>query len=315
MTLQDTDTSGELDDSPVDFDVLPPPAAEPASHGSAPLPHSPAGDTVVYIRPTSGWRAIDLRELWRYRELLFFLAWRDVAVRYKQTVLGAAWAVIQPVMTMVVFSIFFGKLGGMSKNVEIAYPIFVYAALVPWSFFSTAVSSGGNSLISNERLISKVYFPRLIIPSATICAGLVDFAISLTVLLVLMPVYKVVPTANLLLLPIPFLGMLAASIGMGTLLASLAVVYRDFRYVIPFLVQLWMFASPVAYPLEIIPAEWRLLYSLNPMAGVIGGYRACFLGTPMPWSSLSVSLLADLCLLLAGLAYFRRVERRFADIA
>ncbi|HEY3968493.1 MAG TPA: ABC transporter permease [Planctomycetaceae bacterium] len=277
-------------------------------------PAPPDAQHLLTLRPTSGWRAINVRELWRFRELAFFLAWRDVKVRYKQTVLGAAWAVIQPVMTMVVFSVFFGRLGGMSQHVDQAYPIFVYSALLPWTFFSGAVSQCGGSLIQSERLISKVYFPRLLIPFAAVGAALVDFAISFAVMGLMMFYYGVAPTANLLLLPALVLATALSALGAGTLLASLSVAYRDFRHVIPFLVQIWMFVSPVAYPLKVVPASWRLAYALNPMAGIIGGYRAALLGEAIPWDCLAVSFAAALALFGLGLMYFRRVERRFADI-
>lgn len=267
------------------------------------------------IRPTSGWRAINFRELWRFRELLLFLTWRDVQVRYKQTVLGAAWAVLQPVMTMIVFTVFFGRLGGMDKDVTFPYPVFVYAALLPWTFFSSSVVQSGQSLIQSERLISKVYFPRLLIPFAAVGAQIVDFAISSVVMACLMGWYGVPPTLNLLFLPLLIAGTLLASLGAGTLLASLAIAYRDFRYVIPFLVQLWMFASPVAYELQNkVPAAWRAAYAINPMAGVIAGFRAALLGEAMPWDCLIISLISATGLFLIGLSYFRRVERRFADI-
>lgn len=268
----------------------------------------------LVIQPTAGWRSINFRELWRFRELMFFLTWRDVQVRYKQTVLGAAWAVIQPVMTMVVFNIFFGKLGGMNREVVDAYPVFLYAALLPWTFFSGSVSHSGQSLIQSERLISKVYFPRLIIPFAAVGAQIVDFGISFLVMLGIMAWYHVVPTWNVLLLPVLVAGTTLAALGAGTLLASLSIAYRDFRYVIPFLVQMWLFVSPVLYPWSRVPNAWRLAYAINPMAGLIGGYRAALLGEPIAWDTLGVSLASAAILFLIGLSYFRRTERRFADI-
>jgi lipopolysaccharide transport system permease protein len=284
----------------------------------APAPVTDAEDALVeiIIRPTSGWRLVNLGEFWRYRELLYFLTWRDVKVRYKQTVLGAVWAILQPVMTMIVFTIFFGRLGGMDKNehVTVAYPIFVYAALLPWQFFASAVSQGGQSLVSSANLISKVYFPRLIIPVASVGAGLVDFAISFGVMLCLMVAYGVPFTTHMLALPLCVVATLIAAVGMGTFLSALTVAFRDFRYVIPFMVQIWMFASPVAYPFKAIPEKWRLLYALNPMAGIISGYRSALLGEPFHWGPIGVSLLVGTLMLVIGAFYFRRVERRFADI-
>ena len=268
----------------------------------------------LLIQPTGGWRAVDLRALWRYRELLYFLTWRDIKVRYKQTVLGAAWAVIQPVMTMLVFTIFFGRLGGMDQHASAAYPIFVYAALLPWQFFASSVTQGGQSLVTSANLISKVYFPRLIVPLASVGGGLVDMAISFGVMLCLMVWYGVPFTASLLALPLCVLGTIVAAVGVATFLSALTVAYRDFRYVVPFLVQIWMFASPVAYPFEKVPERWQLLYAVNPMAGLISAYRSALLGEPFAWGAISVSVGTAVVCLVVGAVYFRRVERRFADI-
>ena len=286
-------------------------------HAAKKLPAvgSPTGASLVRVsQPTPGWRAIDLGELWRYRELLYFLTWRDIKVRYKQTVLGAAWAIIQPVMTMVVFTIFFGRLGGMSKFTDAAYPIFVYSALLPWQFFAGAVNRSGQSLISDANLLTKVYFPRLILPCASVGGLLVDFAISFAVMLGLMAYYGVAPTANIVVVPLLVLGTILTALGVGTFLSALAVAYRDFRHVIPFMVQIWMFASPVAYPLKIIPEKWQPVYALNPMVGIISGYRCALLGEPFRWDVLGVSFAVTVVLFLIGAFYFRRVERRFADI-
>ena len=268
----------------------------------------------IVVKPSPRWRALDFAELWRFRELAFFLTWRDVKVRYKQTVLGLLWAVLQPVMTMLVFTLFFGRLGGMAEATEVPYPIFVYAALLPWQFFSTAVSAAGQSLVGASNLISKVYFPRLIVPTAATGAALVDFVISLGVMAVLMAWYGYAPSAWTLLLPLLMLLTLVAALGIGTLLAGLTVAYRDFRYVIPFAMQMWMLASPVAYPLSKVPEVWRLLYALNPLAGLIGGFRAALIGEPMPWAELAVSVGSAVVLLVVGVFYFRSVEKRFADI-
>jgi len=237
-----------------------------------------------------------------------------VKVRYKQTVLGAAWAVIQPVMTMVVFTIFFGKFGGMDRHATAAFPVFVYAALLPWIYFAAAVNLSGQSLVTSANLVSKVYFPRLVIPLAACGCGLVDFAISSLVMAGLMAAYGVAFTPALLAAPLFLLGTVVTAVGVGTLLSALVVAYRDFRYVMTFLVQLWMFASPVAYPLSIVPERWRLLYGLNPMAGMISGFRSALLGEPFEWPVIAVSAMAAATILAVGLFYFRRVERRFADI-
>lgn len=266
------------------------------------------------LEPRKGWQALNLAELWRYRELLFFLVWRDVKVRYKQTVLGAAWAVLQPVMTMVVFSIFFGKLGGMSRQTTAPYPVFVYAALLPWTFFAAAVSTAGVSLITSTHLISKVYFPRLLIPAAAIGGYLVDLGISAIVMLVMMRLYDLTPTFRIALIPFFALLTLLAALGIGCLLAALTAAYRDFRYIVPFLVQIGMFASPVAYSLEVVPGRWQLVYALNPLAGMISGFRSALLVEPFRWDCIGVSMASSLVILIVGLCYFRRVERRFADI-
>ena len=282
---------------------------------TAPVPVEQTEPTTEFvIEPRSGWATLNLAELWRYRELAFYLAWRDVKVRYKQTILGAAWAVLQPLLTMMVFAIFFGRLGRMDEQTTIPYKLFVYTALVPWQFFSYCVTQCSQSLVSSANLISKVYFPRLLVPLATIGVGLVDAVVASLLLVAMMAYYHFAPTLMIGVLPLLCLGLLVASVGVGTLLSALTVTYRDFRYVVPFLAQLWMFASPVAYSLERIPAEWRVIYCLNPMAGIIGGFRACLLGEPMNWDCLRVSLGSSLLSLLVGAFYFRRVERRFADI-
>ena len=273
-----------------------------------------AAEIVTVIEPTPGWRAVDFRELWKYRELLFFLAWRDVKVRYKQTVLGAAWAVIQPVMTMLVFTVFFGRLGGMSKHTTLPYPIYIYAALLPWQFFSTSVTQSSQSLVGSANLISKVYFPRLIVPLATIGVALVDLCISFLVMFGLMAWYGVAPTASVLLLPVCVAATILAAVGTGTLLSALTVAYRDVKYTVPFLVQIWMFASPVAYPYEKVPEGWQLWYAVNPMAGIISSYRSALLGEAFHWDAIGVSVLSAAAMFVAGVFYFRRTERRFADI-
>lgn len=266
------------------------------------------------IEPKSGWAALDLIEVWQHRELVCTLAWRDIQVRYQQTVLGAAWAVLQPLLTMVVFTVFFGRLGRMESQSQIAYPVFVYASLLPWLFFSYCVTQGSQSLVSSANLIRKVYFPRLIIPLATVGVGLIDFAVSSLLLVGLMVFYQILPGRMIWVLPVWGLGLLVVSTGVGTLLSAVAVAYRDMRYAVPFLLQLWMFASPVAYSMEIVPAQWRLLYCLNPMAGIISGFRSSLLGEPMHWDCLCVSMCTSLLAFVMGAIYFRTVERRLSDI-
>jgi homopolymeric O-antigen transport system permease protein len=267
------------------------------------------------IEPSSGWVQIDWGEIWRYRELLCFLTWRDVKIRYKQTVLGAAWAILQPFMTMVVFSLFFGRLAGLGNRTGgVPYPIYVYAGLLPWTFFANSITNSGNSLVGSSNLITKVYFPRLIIPLAAVGAGLVDLGVSFAVLLGMMAYYGTPLSWQLLLVPLFLLGTLLAATGVGTLLSALTVAYRDFRYVVPFMVQLWMFATPVIYPSSIIPKQWHWLLSLNPMAGLIDGFRAAFLARPLDWPHIGLSLAVAAALFFCGAAYFRSTERRFADI-
>ncbi len=265
------------------------------------------------IKPTKGWRNLDLKELWAYRELLWVLTLRDIKVRYKQTVLGIVWAVIQPVMLMVVFSIFFGSLAKMPSD-GYPYPIFVYAALLPWIFFANAISSSASSVVGSANLISKVYFPRLIIPLASIGAGLIDFAIATLVLLLLMIFYGVGWSVNLLAAPVLVVAVLFTALGIGTFLSALNVAYRDFRYVIPFLIQLWMFATPVVYPASLVPEKWQWILYLNPMAGLIEGFRSAFLGRPFDFEALGISFTVAVIVFLIGVAYFEKVERRFADI-
>ena len=268
---------------------------------------------LTVIEPQRGWRSLDLKELWAYRELLWVLTMRDVKVRYKQTVLGVLWAVIQPFMAMVVFSIFFGRLAQMPSD-GYPYPIFVYAALLPWTFFANAVASSGNSLLGSANLVSKVYFPRLIIPLASVGAGLIDFAISAGILLLLMIYYGVGWSVNLLAAPLLVVAVIFAALGVGTLISALNVAYRDFRYVIPFLVQLWLFATPVVYPASLVPEGWRWLFYLNPMAGLIEGFRSVFLGRPFDVPGLVLSIAVAVAVFLLGVLYFEKVERRFADI-
>ena len=275
---------------------------------------SPGALSRVAIRPARGWTSLELGELWQYRELLFFLIWRDIKVRYKQTALGAAWAVLQPVFTMVVFSLFFGKLARVPSD-GIPYPVFSYCALLPWQLFAYALSESSNSVVANERLISKVYFPRLVVPIAGVLAGLMDFAIAFAVLILLMLGYGIVPTWTVVTLPLFVLLAILTALAVGLWLSALNVLYRDVRYTVGFLTQIWLFLSPVAYPSSLVPARWRLLYGLNPMAGVVEGFRWALIGkTPAPGAMLAVSVLVVVLLLVGGLFYFRRMENSFADV-
>jgi lipopolysaccharide transport system permease protein len=269
---------------------------------------------VFVIAPSTGFFQLNLRELWRYRELLYFLVWRDIKVRYKQTALGAAWAILQPMMTMLVFSIFFGRLAKVPSD-GVPYPIFAFTALLPWQLFAFALGESANSLVSNQNLITKVYFPRLVMPMASVVAGLVDFAIAFVVLLVMMFYYGIVPTRAVAVLPLFVLLAVLTALSVGLWLSALNVKFRDVRYTIPFLTQLWMFATPVAYPSSLVPQPWRTWYGLNPMAGVVEGFRWALLGkSGDPGSLLWVSVGAVVALLGGGLIYFRRTEATFADI-
>lgn len=269
---------------------------------------------VIRIERSRGWVALQLKELWAYRELLYFLIWRDVKVRYKQTALGVSWAIIQPVFTMVVFSLFFGRLAKMPSD-GIPYPLFSYAALVPWTFFSHGLTLASNSLVGSANLIKKVYFPRLAIPIASVTSGVIDFVIAFVVLLGMMLYYGIAPTVNVIWLPCLFLITFITSLGVSLWLSALNVQFRDVRYMIPFLTQLWLFATPIAYPSSLLSEPWRTLYSLNPMVGVVEGFRWALLGTETaPGPILIVSSLAALALLVGGAFYFRRLEKTFADV-
>jgi lipopolysaccharide transport system permease protein len=288
--------------------------AHPALKSLAPQVAEVEQEAAVYNRPPSRWPSLDLGELWSYRELLFFLTWRDIKVRYKQTMLGASWAVIQPFMTMVVFSIFFGRLAGLPSE-GVPYPIFTYSGLVPWMFFANALTQASSSLVQHEKVITKVYFPRLLVPLSAVLSVLVDFAISFVVLLGMMLFFGIVPTAAIWTLP--FLVVLATvtALAVGLWLAALNVKYRDVRYVTPFMIQFWLFATPIAYSSTLVPEQWRLLYSLNPMVGVVEGFRWALLGSATaPGPMLAVSMVAVLFLLVGGLFYFRRMEAYFADV-
>lgn len=268
---------------------------------------------LTVIQPPRGWQMLDWRELWAYRELLWVLTARDIKVRYKQTVLGAGWAILRPVLTMAIFSVVFGRLAQMPSD-GLPYPIFVYAGLLPWTFFAAAIGTSGNSLVGSAHLVSKVYFPRLIIPLSSVGAGLVDLLISTAILLLLMLWYGVGWTANLLAAPLLLLLVIFTALGVGTLLSALTVAYRDFTHLTPFMVQIWMYVTPVIFPLSLVPEQWRWVLYINPMTGLVEGFRSAFLGQPFDLVGLGISAGIALVLFLAGVAYFERVERRFADI-
>ncbi len=269
---------------------------------------------VIIIEPSHGWVSLRLRELWAYRELFIFLVWRDIKVRYKQTILGVAWAIIQPLFTMVIFSIFFGALAQIPSD-GIPYPIFSYAALVPWTFFANGLRHSSASLVGSANLINKVYFPRLVIPISTVFAGVVDFLLAFAVLILMMWFYGMTPSLAVLWLPLLLLLALVTSLGVGLWLTAMNVQFRDIAYVVPFLVQAWMFATPIAYPSSLLEEPWRTIYGINPMVGVIEGFRWALLGTDTaPGPVIYVSAFVALLLLVSGLFYFRRMERSFADV-
>jgi lipopolysaccharide transport system permease protein len=268
----------------------------------------------IVIRPSIGWRSLGLKDVWQYRELLYFLAWRDIKVRYKQTVLGAAWAIIQPFFTMVVFSLFFGKLAKIPSD-GIPYPLFAFAALVPWTMFANGLSHSADSLVGNANLIKKVYFPRLVIPISSVLTGLVDFLLAFVVLLGMMLYYGSVPTLNVIWLPFFVILALVTSLGTGFWLSAMNVQFRDVRYTIPFLIQFWLFATPIAYPSSLLDEPWRTIYGLNPMVGVVEGFRWALLGTQTaPGATILVSAIVAGTLLVTGAFFFRRMEKTFADV-
>ena len=270
-------------------------------------------EEVLLIRPSRGWTALNLRDLWLYRELVYFLTWRDLKVRYKQTVLGAAWAVLQPFITMVVFSIFFGGLLKVGSE-GLPYPVFSYTALLQWGIFSKSLTDAGRSLVLNRNMITKIYFPRLIIPLSSVLGGLIDFGIAFLVLLGMMFYYGLMPTLAILTLPLFLLLAIITALGVGLWLSALNVNYRDVGYVLPFLTQFWLLITPVAYSASEIPEQFQFLYALNPMAGVVEGFRWALLGAPTaPGPLMLVSVLVSLVLLISGLYYFRYMETTFAD--
>jgi lipopolysaccharide transport system permease protein len=274
-----------------------------------------AGDALrVRIAASKGWTSLGLREVWQYRELLYFLIWRDISVRYRQTVFGIAWAVIQPFFAMVVFTLFFGRLAKLPSD-GIPYPIFSYSALVPWTFFANGLSQAANSVVRDSNLITKVYFPRLVIPLSAVVGGVVDLGVAFIVLLGMMVAFGIWPTANIGWLPLLVLLAMASALSVGLWLAALNVQFRDVRYVVPFILQIWLFSTPVMYSTTLVPKAWRTLYGINPMVGVIEGFRWALLGTQTrPGPIIMVSVLTVLILLVTGAWYFRRMERTFADI-
>jgi homopolymeric O-antigen transport system permease protein len=284
-------------------------AAEPAPRPVLFLPDKP----LHIIEPSKSWVALNLRDLWTYRELLYLLTWRDVKVRYKQTLLGATWAVIQPLCTMLIFTLFFGKLAGIPSN-GVPYAIFAYAGLLPWTFFSNAVTNSSNSLVGSANLITKIYFPRMMIPGAAVAAGLVDLAIAFIILIGLMIFYGVGVGSNILILPLLIVLTTLLATGVGMWMSALNVKYRDIRYALPFLIQLWMFLSPIIYPLSMVPEKWRWVLMLNPLTGVVEGFRSALFSSPFNWVALALSAGITLLLLISSAYAFRRMERNFADV-
>lgn len=268
---------------------------------------------VTLITADSRGRWLNLRELYHYRELLLVLTTRDLKVRYKQTALGVVWALLQPLANMILFTVIFGRLAKLPSE-GFPYPIFVFAGLLPWTFFANSISASAESIVGASTLITRVYFPRLIIPLASVCTALVDFAIAFFILLILMLFYGVGWSLNLLLAPVLIMALGFTALGVGTMLAALNVSYRDFRYLVPFGIQFWMFASPVVYPSSMIPEKWRWLYHFNPVAGIIDGFRSVFLGSPLDWTTVSTSMVASVVIFLIGVMMFERAERRFADV-
>ncbi len=275
----------------------------------ASLPEKP----LITITPRRGWIALNLREMWSHRELLYFLTWRDIKIRYKQTALGALWAIIQPLFPMLIFTLFFGRLAKMPSD-GIPYSVFTYAALLPWTYFAAAVANSSTSIVGNSNLVTRVYFPRMIIPGAAVLAALVDFAIAFILLGCLMAWHRITPTLSILML-LPLIALVSLlALGLGLLLAGLTVKYRDFRFALPFLIQIWMFATPVIYPASLVPAKWRWVLALNPLTGIIEGFRSSLFARPFAWESLAFSAVFSIVMLIYAAYSFRRQERMFADL-
>ena len=295
--------------------ILEPTHALPAGLRAAPRNAAPGAEPEeLVIRPRTGWIGIDWRELARSRELLYFLVWRDIKIRYKQTVLGVAWAVLQPLLTMVIFTVIFGRFAGIPSE-GVPYALFVFAGLLPWTFFANGLGQGGQSLVNQQNLLTKIYFPRLFVPTAAVGAFLVDLLIAFGIYALLLATYRFVPSWQVVLLPLPLALTVLLTLGASYTLASLTVLYRDFRYIIPFLVQILMYASPVIYPARLLPPRYQWILALNPMCGIIEAYRSAILGTPWNLPVLGLATATTLALFAFGLFYFRRTERRFADIA
>ena len=278
------------------------------------VPKLPLETPEIVVTPSRGWRSLELSELWKYRELLYFLTWRDIRVRYKQTVLGAAWAILQPFLTMILFSVIFGYFAGLPSQ-GIPYPVFTYTALLPWGLFAYVLTQSSASLVSDKNLITKIYFPRLVIPLSSVTSGLFDFAIAFPLWLVMMLIYDIPLTWRLVTLPLFILFALVTAIAVGIWLSALNVQYRDVRYTLPFLTQFWMYATPIAYSSTIIPENWQWLYSLNPMVGVVEGFRWALLGTESPLGMpVLISAIVVIILLIGGVMYFKHMEDTFADV-
>lgn len=271
------------------------------------------GEPLVVIQPSKTWSLLSFKDIWAYRELLFFLTWRDVKVRYKQTALGAAWAILQPLFMMIIFTIFFGRLAGVGSS-GIPYPLFALAGLVPWTFFANSITASGNSLVSSANLITKVYFPRLIVPAAAMLAGLVDFVLAFVLLCLLMFYYGVALTTHVLFLPVLVLLTALFALGVGTWMSALNVKYRDVRFALPFVIQLWLFVSSVILPSSSVPEKWRWLLLLNPMSAIIEGYRSALFGLPFDWLALGIASVLTILVVVYAFYSFGRVERSFADI-
>jgi lipopolysaccharide transport system permease protein len=272
----------------------------------------PSRTQVTVIEPSKGWIPVDLHELWEFRDLLYFFTWRDVKVRYKQTFLGFAWAIIQPLLAMVVFTLFFGNLAKIPSD-GIPYPIFAYTALLPWTLFSESIIRSTNSTVANANIIKKVYFPRIALPVSSVLSPLIDFGIAFVILIIMMIYYGIVPSANIFFLLAFILLAVITSLGIGLWLSALNAMYRDFQYVVPFVVQIWMFASPVVYPASMVPPAYQIFYGLNPMTGVIEGFRWVLLGTNPPGAIIAVSAAISVVILVTGMFFFRRMQTTFAD--
>jgi lipopolysaccharide transport system permease protein len=311
MAIRNSSSSGLLDSDAHAIEA----GAGPAASAPTVADERRADTPTLVIEPVGRWPGLNLPELWAYRELFYFMVWRDLKIRYQQTVLGVSWAIIQPVVSVLIFTIIFGRLAKVPSD-GVPYPLFALAAMIPWLFFSTAYSNASMSLIGHANMLSKIYFPRLIIPMTPVLVGLVDFAISALLLVIGMLVFRVGPSPwALVLVPFLLLVLLATTAGVGSLLAAVNLEFRDVKHVVPFMTQIWMYGSPIAYPMSLVPPQWRPLYALNPLAGVVEGLRASLFDLPIPWTTILVSSMSASALFAFGLLHFRRTEPRFADIA